>query len=75
MRRLLIYLKHKNKEPILWDRLLLVICGNIFIAMAIITLIQDKSVEGSLFGLSIGIIAHIHYWQGGRFIIKFDSSR
>ena len=51
-----------------WDRLFLIIVGNIFIAMAIITLIEDKSVFGFLFGLSVGIVVHIHYWHGGRLL-------
>ena len=62
----------KNKKPIYWDRLFLVVFGNMMFAMAIIVGIESRSIENALFGLSIGTICHWLFWTGRRFIIKFE---
>jgi len=47
------------------DRLGLVIFGNIMIAMAIIAWFDWHSLESAMFGLSVGVVVHIHYWSKG----------
>lgn len=61
-----------NKDaPIYWDRLVLVIFGNIMLAMAFIEAMSQEW-EGAIFGFAWGIILHFHYWHGGRFLIKLS---
>ena len=62
----------KNQKPIYWDRLFLVVFGNLMIAMAIIVGIEDRSIPSALFGLNIGAICHWLFWTDRRFIIKFE---
>lgn len=69
MKKLLEYLKRKNQEPIYWDRLFLIVFANIMIAMGIIAVFDLHSIEGACFGFSVGIVAHVHYWRGGRFLM------
>ena len=62
----------KTQKPIYWDRLFLIVFGNMMIAMAIIVGIEDRSIPGALFGLNIGAICHWGFWTGRRFTIKFE---
>jgi len=74
MKRVIKYLKHQMQKetPIYWDRLMLVVFGNIMLAMSLIVLIEDKSIMGAMFCLSIGVIWHWLFWTGRRIKIEIE---
>ncbi len=58
-----------------WDRLFLIISANLVIAMSIIILVEDKSIDVGVMFAILGIIIHTHYWKGGRLIIKIKEDK
>jgi len=61
-----LHTKITDKTPILWDRLVLIVTSNIFIAGAIVIGIDEHDWHGSIFLLAIGILGHIHFWRYNR---------
>lgn len=58
-----------------WDRLFLIVASNIFIAGAIIAVFASHDLWGASFLLGLGVLGHIHFWKGGRIIIRLEDKR
>ena len=69
------YMRRKLKEPVLWDRLFLIVIANIFAAMTIIAIFDWHSIYGACFGLCVAIPSYKHYFSGGRLQSIFKSGK